>query len=675
MDCPDTCALEVQVEEGRIRRIRGTRDHPDTAGFICTKVARFGQRVTHADRLLHPLRRVGAKGEGKFDRISWDDAIGEITDRFRQITTTWGAEAILPYRYGGSNGVLSDGLVDDLYFARLGASRLARTLCAAPTGAVAQAMYGKMPGVAFADYERAACIVIWGANPKASNIHLMPYLRAAKRRGAFVAVVDPARNFTPNEVDLHLPVFPGADLPVALAMIGWWRANGMLDRAFLSAWTTGVEALLATAAEWSIDRAAAEARVPAAGIERLAREYAVRSPAVLRCGWGLERNRNGGQAVAALLAMPALLGKFGVRGGGYTLSNSGAAKVDRRILGMPRWETRIVNMTQLADALGDDGLAPPVKGLFIYNANPVATVPDQNGVVRGLARDDLFTVVFDQVMTDSAVYADIVLPATTFLEHRDLRLGYGSYVLGDVRPVIPPAGESRSNLDVFAALGRAMGFDDAPFHWDAETAFREVWASLTVAGGPPPDPSRATGAAHAYGFDGGAGPVQFDSVRPMTPDGLANLTPDVLGADPHRYQPTASPHPLALVSAATGRTISSTLGEFNLDTLWVEIHPSDAAAAGVTDGEVVRVHNELGEVVCPARITDRMRDGVVSIPKGAWRKASLNGQTATALCPSHVSDVGGGACFNDARVSVERVRSEECGRRSLTGQAQPAATP
>ncbi len=657
MDCPDTCALEVQVENGQVHHIRGTRDHPDTAGFICTKVARFGRRVTHADRLLHPLRRAGAKGAGRFERITWDDAIGEITGRFREITKAWGAEAILPYRYGGSNGVLSDGLVDDLYFARLGASRLARTLCAAPTGAVATAMYGKMPGVAFADYAHASFIVIWGANPKVSNIHLMPYLRAAKRRGAFVAVVDPARNFTAREADLHLPVFPGADLPVALAMIGWWRAHGMLDEAFLAAHATGVAALLRAAAEWPIQRAAAEARVPAGDIERLAREYAARAPAVLRCGWGLERNRNGGQAVAALLAMPALLGKFGVRGGGYTLSNSGAAKVDRRILGMPPCETRVVNMTQLADVLGD-GFQPPVKGLFVYNANPVATVPDQNGVIRGLSRDDVFTVVFDQVMTDSALYADIVLPATTFLEHRDLRLGYGSYVLGDVRPVISPAGEARSNLDVFAALGRAMGFDDAPFHWDAETAFREVWESLSVAGRPAPVPA-GPGAAVAYGFDGGAGPVQFGTVHPRTPDGRANLAPDVLGPHPYRYEPVSSPHPFALVSPATGRTVSSTLGEFNLETLWVEIHPSDAARAGVTDGEVVRVYNELGEVVCPARVSDRMREGVVSIPKGAWRKSSLNGQTATALCPAHVGEVGGGACFNDARVSLTTVRSKE----------------
>jgi len=658
MDCPDTCALEVHVEDGQIQRIRGTRDHPDTAGFICTKVARFGRRVTHADRLLYPLRRTGEKGEGTFERITWDDAIGEITGRFREITKTWGAEAILPYRYGGSNGALSDGLLDDLYFARLGASRLARTLCAAPTGAVAQAMYGKMPGVAFADYERASCIVIWGANPKVSNIHLIPYLRGAKRRGAFIAVVDPARNFTTNEADLHLPVFPGADLPVALAMIAWWRARGMLDEAFLGAHATGVSTLLEAASEWSMERAAAEARVPAGAIERLAREYATRAPAVLRCGWGLERNRNGGQAVAALLAMPALLGKFGVRGGGYTLSNSGAAKVDRRILGMPPWDTRVVNMTQLADVLGD-GFAPPVKGLFVYNANPVATVPDQNGVIRGLSRDDLFTVVFDQVMTDTARYADIVLPATTFLEHRDLRLGYGSYVLGDVRPVMSPAGEARSNLDVFAALGRAMGLDDPPFHWDAETAFREVWGALTVAGGPAPDPGAASGAAHAYGFDGEAGPVQFATVQPRTPDGRAHLAPVVLGSTPYRYEPISSPHPFALVSPASDRTVSSTLGEFNLETLRVEIHPSDAAAAGVTDGEVVRVYNELGEVVCPARVSGRLREGVVSIPKGAWRKSSLNGQTATALCPAHVGEVGGGACFNDARVSLTAVRSEE----------------
>jgi anaerobic selenocysteine-containing dehydrogenase len=618
LDCPDSCSLEVTVRDGRVAAIAPGRAHSVTGGFICTKVARFSRRQYHADRLLTPLRRTGSKGEGAFDPISWDEAIAEITGRFRGISQKYGGEAILPYHYGGSNGLVSDGLLDDLYFARLGASRLDRTLCAAPTTAVAKGMYGKMPGVAFPDYVHAKCIVVWGANPKASNIHLVPFLKEAKRRGAFVAVVDPVRNFSAAEADLHLAVRPGADLPLALGLVNLWREWDALDREFLAEHAVGLERLLDEAAQWPVERSAAEAGVPKADIERLARALAETDPAVVRCGWGLERNRNGGRAVAVVLAIPALLGKFGVRGGGYTMSNGGAAKLDRRaLLGDLAWDTRVINMTELGAALGY-GLVPPVMGLFVYNCNPAVTVPDQNAVLRGLEREDLFTVVFDQVLTDTAAYADIVLPATTFLEHRDLRVSYGCYAVGDVRPVVEAPGEAKSNHAVFALLGEAMGFQDEPFF-------------------------------------SGASPVMFETVFPFTADRKVHLVPEVLGADPFRYETSQSDgYPLVLVSPATSKTISSTLGEDNLPTLYVEIHPNDAAPRGITDGDRVRVHNELGEVVSVARVRGRVRPGVVSMPKGAWRRSSPSGLTATALCPAHVNDVGGGACFNDARVEVER---------------------
>ena len=358
MDCPDTCALEVRVEDGVVRSIGGAADHPTTGGFLCSKVSRFHRRLDHPDRLLHPMRRVGAKGEGRFERVSWDDAIAEITRRFRQVRQQWGGEAILPYHYGGSNGLLSEELVDDLYFARLGASRLAKTICAAPSGAVARGMYGKMPGVAHEDFPAARAIVVWGANPKASQIHLVPFLKRAREAGAFVAVVDPQRHFSDAEIDLHLPVRPGTDLPVALALIHRWHDEGRLDTAFLDAHADGLEPLLARAAEWTLDAAAAEAGVDAADLARLADVYADASPALIRTGWGLERNANGGQAMAAILAMPALLGKFGVRGGGYTMSNSGAASLDRRaLLGDLGWTTRAVNMTELGAWLRPAG--PP----------------------------------------------------------------------------------------------------------------------------------------------------------------------------------------------------------------------------------------------------------------------------------------------------------------------------
>jgi anaerobic selenocysteine-containing dehydrogenase len=315
MDCPDTCALQVTVEDGRVTALSAGAGHPNTAGFICSKVAQFDKRLYHEDRLLYPQRRTGKKGTGEFERISWDEAIAEITEKFKAIQSRSGGEAILPFHYDGSNGYQSAEFLDDLFFARLGAARLQKTVCAAVTGAVTADMYGKMPGVPFEDFPLAKCIIIWGANPKASNIHLVPYLKEAKRNGAFIAVVDPRRNFSDAEVDLHLPVLPGADLPLALALVHEWKRNGKLDKKFLAESTVGGQTLLEAADNWSPAKAATACGVPEQDIQLLAEKYAALSPAVVRCGWGPERNSNGGQAIAAILAMPALLGKFGVRGG------------------------------------------------------------------------------------------------------------------------------------------------------------------------------------------------------------------------------------------------------------------------------------------------------------------------------------------------------------------------
>ena len=662
MDCPDSCALDVTVADGKIARIQaapaGGSAHPNTQGFICDKVGKFGRRVYHESRILHPHRRVGPKGEGRFERISWEEAISTIVEKFHAIIAQWGAEAILPYHYDGSNGLLSHDFLDAYLFAKLGASRLARTLCAAPATAVAMGMYGRMPGVAFEDYPKAKAILVWGANPKYSNIHLVPYLQQAKKNGAFVAMIDPIRNFSSSEIDLHLPVYPGADLPVALALIRQWNVDGRLDRSFLSQHADGLDPLLAAANEWPIERAAAEARVPAGDIETLVRVFAESSPAVIRVGWGIERNRNGGQALAAVMAIPALLGKFGIRGGGYTLSNSGAAKLDMTKLFGPdsppaKWATRELNMSQLGSLL-TDSLTPPVKSLFIYDCNPAATAPDQNAILRGLAREDLFTVVHEQVMTDTARYADILLPAVTFLEQHEIKRSYGSYIVGGVQPAIEPCGETRPNEWVFARLGRALGFSDEPFTWDTATSMRKVAEALSLSGHPCDPVPALNGEVQGYRFAGGA-PVQFENLKPLTPDGKAHLTPAALGSAPFQYQPVRHDgFPLALVSASNNKMISSTLGEFNYPELWLTLNPVDAAARGISDRDEVRVFNELGEVRCRAQVSDRMREGVCGLPKGAWRKSSRNGQTSTALCPQDVNDVGGGACFNDARVQVER---------------------
>ena len=650
MDCPDFCTLDVGVQEGRVTSIGPGSGNPDTGGFICDKVANFDRRLYGPERVLHPLRRVGEKGEGRFERCGWDEAVDLVASRLREVRERWGGEAILGYHYGGSNGKLSDGLLDDLFFARLGASRLVKTICAVPTTEVALGMYGKMPGVAFSDYPKARCIIVWGANPKASNIHLVPYLKKARQAGAFVATVDPRRNFSTVETDLHLGVRPGTDLPVALAMIRRWAEAGLLDEEFLERHAVGAGPLLERAGEWSVARAAEVAGLVAADVERLADVYAESSPALIRCGWGLERNRNGGQAVAAILAMPALLGKFGVRGGGYTLSNSGAYELHRdRLVDLDGWDTRQLDMTQLGRVLGPE-LDPPVKALFVYNANPAATVPDQNRALAGLRRDDLFTVVSDQVLTDTARYADVVLPAATFLESTDLQAGYGSYLLGAIRPVVEPAGEAVSNMRLFGRLGRAMGFDDEPFGWSDEEWLERGNAAVDTWGQP--------GELDADGrrrlpFPEGV-PNQFATTGPLTADGKAHLTPAVLGEAPYEFLEPPNSFPLALISPASTKSVTSVMAEYKLPVLELSLHPEDAAARGIESGDRVRVFNDLGEVVCGARLTEQVRPGVVSMPKGAWSRSSMNGSTSTALCPDHLQVVGNGACFNDARVEVEK---------------------
>lgn len=651
MDCPDTCSLDVEVADDRVVAIRPGESNPDTGGFICSKVSDFTKRLYHADRILQPLRRVGAKGEGKFEPVSWSAAIEEIAGRFAQLRDEHGGESILPFHYGGSNGILTDEFLDDLFFARLGASRLDKTICAAPATEVAVGMYGKMPGVAFADFVHADCIVVWGANPRGSNIHLIPHLREARKRGAKVITIDPRRNLSRSEHSQHLPVLPGQDLPLALAMINWWEERNGLDRDFLAAQADGLEPLLANARGWTLERAAEVSGLEATDIEQAAATMLESRPLLVRCGWGIERNANGGQAVAAVLAIPALLGAFGERGGGYTLSNGGATRFDPTpILGDIDWSTRKINMSQLGRVLDRDGESP-VRALFVYNANPVATVPDQRTVIERLRREDLFTVVHEQVMTDTARYADLLLPATTFLEGWDLRGGYGSYVVGGVRPAVPAAGEARTNMQLFAELGRAMGFDDPAFQWDDETLVEKVIGLIEMAGGSPDPELLMAGRQARHDFPGN-GPVQFENVFPQTPDRRVHLTPSELGEEPYSWRPPTNGYPLALISPASAKLVSSTMGEYNLDTLRVTLHPDDAAKRELTNGAQVRVFNDQGDVHCVLEISDRVRPGVASMPKGAWSRSSINGATSVALCPDDAQVVGDGACFNDARVEV-----------------------
>lgn len=653
MDCPDSCSLEVEVHDGRVEAIRGSHLNPTTAGFICSKVADFTKRLYSPDRLLHPMKRTGKKGTGAFARISWQEAAGLICRRFKSIAAEYGGEAILPYSYGGSNALLGQDTTDRAFFAKLGASRLARTVCAAPTGEANTGMYGKMPGVAFEDFEHARFILIWGGNPKAANIHLMPFVKKARAKGAKIAIVDPKLNFSAREYDLHLPVFPGTDLAVALAMIRYWDRNSMLDRAFLEQHAQNLDVLLERASEWTLDHAASVARVPAADIERLARMYHDSSPAVVRCGWGLERNRNGGSAAAAVLAMPALLGKFGVRGGGYTLSNSSAAKVDGdSLVDAQPWNTRVINMNVIGKVLLEEN-NPPIKALFVYNNNLLATTPNQKAILKGLEREDLFTVVSEQVMTDSALYADVLLPAVTFLEQEEIKKAYGTYALQYSDGVIDRCGEALPNQEMFAMLGRAMGWSDDAFQMTTEDCLNRVAGSVKGLGRPVTIEQLRKERVVFYDFPERY-PVQFGTVHPWTKDGKIDLAPARMGKDVYRFIELEERFPLALISPSNNKMISSSLGEYNYPVLYLSMNPADAAKRKLDAAKPVRVYNELGEVHCKLRLDAHVREGVVSMPKGAWRKSSLNGFTSTALSPDTLG-TGGGACFNDARVEVEQL--------------------
>jgi len=649
LDCPDSCTLDVTVEKGRVIKIDGGDTNPVTRNYICAKVRRFAERLYGEDRLLYPAIRKGQKGQGTFSRVNWDEALDHIAERMEKIRDTTGAEAILPFYYGGSNGLLTQDTNDAALFRSFGTSRLARTVCAAPTGAANLALYGKMPGVTYADYVHARLIVLWGVNPAASGIHLIPYVREARKLGATLVVIDPRTTSLARQADLHLAPRPGTDLPIALAVHRYLFERGP-NEPFLAEHARGVDGLRAKASEWTFDRAAREAGVDADALERFAELYRSSSPALIRCGWGLERNRNGGGAAAAVLALPAIGGKFGVRGGGFSMSNSTAfgIKADAWLNDTPEPDTRLVNMNHLGRAL-TEFKDPPVEMLFVYNCNPLATMPDQNRVLAGLKRDDLFTVVYEQVVTDTARYADVLLPATTFLENYDIAKSYGPITLQLVRPVIEPVGEARANAEVFSDLASRLGLGDAE---------EETDTLLRVAGRLPPAVSSELLETGSATPPFGGTPIQFVDVFPLTPDRKIDLFPAALNnqapAGLYGYQPdpATSKYPLALISPASDKSVSSTLAELRQRPAVLQMHPDDARARGLSTDDPVRVFNDLGEVQCPIALNPDIRPGTISLPKGLWRRNTYNGSTSNALVPDSLTDLGAGACFNDARVEV-----------------------
>jgi anaerobic selenocysteine-containing dehydrogenase len=665
LDCPDACTITVTLRGGRIKKIDGSRENDVTKGYICAKVRHFDQRVYGDDRLLHPAVRRGAKGSGAFRRVAWDEAMELIASKMRDVSRQSGAEAILPVSYGGSNGLLTQDTTDATLFRRLGASRLLRTVCAAPTGAANLGLYGKMASVSYQDYPEARLIVLWGVNPGHSGIHIMPYLKEARDRGAKLIVIDPRATTVARQADLFLQIRPGTDVTVALAVHRYLFEQGFAAHDFLAAHCTGADTLREKAAPWSFERAAEASGVAADKLLAFANMYAKASPALVKCGWGLERNRNGGSAAAAVLALPAVAGKFGVRGGGYSMSNSASWNIDRTWVRDPEPATRAINMNHLGRVLlGDasgtsssDGtsLRPPIKLLFVYNCNPAVTMPDQVRVLKGLEREDLFTVVFDQVMTDTALYADVVLPATTFFEHYDFVRSYGPITLQLAKPVIDQVGESRPNPEVFAELIRRL---DLGREGDPAGELEAMLDVLDHIPAPHGDELRERSKATA---PFGGRPVQFVDVMPRTADRKVHLCPEELdrvaplGLYGFQPDPGTAQYPLALISPASERTVSSTLGELPRPAVVVDMHPADAAARGLQEHEIVRMFNAQAELRLPVRITPVVRQGTVAMPKGVWRRHVANGLTSNALVPDSLTDVGGGACFNDARVQIEKV--------------------
>jgi anaerobic selenocysteine-containing dehydrogenase len=597
---------------------------------------------------------VGEKGSGEFAPASWEEALSEITSQLCAVRDRWGGEAILPLSYGGSNGWLSDGTADACLFLGLGAANLLRTVCAAPSGRAQEGLFGgKFPGVALEDFLEAKAIVLWGVNPAATGVHLIPILEEARRRGAWIAVVDPRRTGTAVRADLHLQPLPGTDLPLALSLIRECFVRGVADRLFLTTWTRNWQELQRRAMPWTLERAARVADVPVHALEELFLRYTASSPAVIRCGWGVERHRHGGSAVAAILGLPCVAGKFGVRGGGFTLSNSGAFQRPNLFGNASSPPKRSINMNRLGRALLELQ-DPPIAFLFVYNCNPWATLPEQKLVEAGLRRPDLFTVVLDSVLTDTARFADWVLPATHFLEHHEIHRGYGAYGLQRAGPVVPPPGEARSNYSVFrelAARCRVEGWDSLP------TEEREAGRRLLERCA---DGERLLAELDSRGWvtpSFGSRPIQFRDVFPLHPDRKVDLVPETLERECpgglYAFQEMSDEvYPLRMVTPASPKRISSTFGGVDRQMAKLALHPQDAEPRGIQTGSCVRVWNQLGEVLCQAEVSDRLRPGVVELPKGLWSHHTFNRWTGNVLISAELTDLGGGAVFNAIPVEV-----------------------
>lgn len=672
-DCPDTCAMLVEVENGRAKRVSGDPHHPPTQGFLCTKVTRYLERVYNPDRLLYPMRRIGVKGEGRFERISWDEALDTIARRFREISNSDdGPEAILPYSYGGTMGIVNSGSMDRRFFNRLGASTLARTICSAAGGDAMNYTLGSKIGTDMENFHRARLIVLWGTNTLSSNIHLWPQIKEALANGAKLIGIDPYRNHTIDQCDQFIQVQPGTDAALALAVMNVIISEGLVDGDYIERYTVGFDKLRERAAEFPASRAATICGVTESEIVNFAREYATTRPAVIRVNYGLQRHAGGGMAVRAIACLPALIGSWRDAGGGVLLSSSGMFAFDDKVLQRPdlmRGNPRTINMSRLGEALTE--ARPPVQAIYVYNSNPAAVAPDQSKVLEGFRREDLFTVVHEQFQTDTADYADILLPATTQLEHRDLVKPYGHYYLVYNEPALAPLGEAKPNWEVFRLLADRMGFEESCFDDTDEDLIRQALAT---------DYSPFKGITlDRLKRDGWARLNLAETFAPfaeggfLTPSGKCEFYSDSLeraGLDPlpayipPRESPASAPalasrYPLQLISPPANSFLNTTFSHLasflkSERQPFIQLHPDDAARRGIKEGDEVRVWNDRGECQLVARITDRVKPGVSVALSIWWNKLSPGRTNVNQTVSQALTDIGAGATFYDNLVEVAK---------------------
>ena len=677
LDCPDACSLLIDIDEnGHGSRLRGDPAHPVTRGFLCGKVARYLEHEYSPDRLLHPLRRVGKKGEGRFARISWDEALGEIAERLHAASSEFGSESILPYSYAGTMGVLNFGGMDRRYFHRLGASRLDRTICSTAGMVGMNDAVGFRYGTEPEQFRNAKLIIAWGANILGTNVHLWPFIVEARRNGAKFYTIDPHQNRTGKLSDRHYAIHPGTDAALALAMMHVITRDGLEDRDYVGRHTLGFSDLKERVREWTPDLAAQLTGIPAQDIVDLAREYATTRPAAIRLNYGVQRSERGAMSVRTIALLPALTGAWRDPGGGVQLSTSYAFHVNGAAVEMPelqrksplgklgRSEARIVNMSLLGEAL-TTLKDPPVKALVVYNSNPAAIAPDQNAVRRGLMRDDLFTVVLEQIQTDTVDFADIVLPATTFLEHTDLYKAYGHYYIQLARPAVPAPGEARSNQDIFRQLAARLGFEDPCF---ADTDDDMIRTALDS--GHPFLKGITLEALEQNHF------IRLNMPDPFlpfaeggfgTPSGKCEFHAETLEYHPpvesrHGNQTLRARFPLELISPKADDNMNSTLGsrpENNTLTGCVTLHPMDAASRGINTDDTVRVFNERGECTLRAVIATTVGQGVICSRSTRWPKLAADGRSVNMLTSQRLTDKGGGPAFYSCLVQVEKFQDEK----------------